>query len=102
ICIKALVAETNTLLAASLPSHVGLTVSETSEMTVVSAEPAQVQQVILNVCNNAAQAMDKPGVIEIQIGVREITEELRVILGLAPVASWSFRFRTPDPAWTKQ
>jgi signal transduction histidine kinase len=78
ICIKALVAETTTLLAASLPSHVGLTVSETSEMTVVLADPAQLQQVILNVCNNAAQAMDKPGVIEIQIGVREIAEELRV------------------------
>jgi signal transduction histidine kinase len=85
ICIKALVAETNTLLAASLPSHVGLMVSETSEMTVVSAEPAQLQQVILNVCNNAAQAMDKLGVIEIQIGVREIAEELRVgHIGIGP------------------
>jgi signal transduction histidine kinase len=78
ICIKALVAETQSLLAASLPSHVGITVSETSEKTVVSAEPAQLQQVILNVCNNAAQAMEKPGVIEIQIGVREVTEDLRV------------------------
>ena len=71
ICIKALVAEAKSLLAASLPSHVGIAVSETSEVTVVSAEPAQLQQVILNICNNAAQAMDEPGVIEIQIEVRE-------------------------------
>jgi signal transduction histidine kinase len=78
ICVKALIAETKALLAASLPSHVGLSVSETSETTVVLAEPAQLQQVILNVSNNAAQAMDKPGVIEIQIGIREIPEELRV------------------------
>jgi signal transduction histidine kinase/CheY-like chemotaxis protein len=78
ICIKALVAETKSLLAASLPSHIGITVSETTELTVVSAEPAQLQQVILNVCNNAAQAMDKPGVIEIQIAVREVTAALRV------------------------
>jgi signal transduction histidine kinase len=85
ICIKALVAETKTLLAASLPSHVGIAVSETSEMTVVSAEPAQLQQVILNVCNNAAQAMDKPGVIEIQIGVREVMDVLRVgHIGIGP------------------
>src|ERR1700737_3778402 len=85
ICVKALVAETKSLLAASLPPHVGITVSETSEMTVVSAEPAQLQQVILNVCNNAAQAMDKPGVIEIQIGVRELAEELRVgHVGIGP------------------
>jgi signal transduction histidine kinase len=85
ICIKALVAETKSLLAASLPSHVGTTVSETSEVTVVSAEPAQLQQVILNVCNNAAQAMDKPGVIELQIGVREVTDVLRVgRIGIGP------------------
>jgi signal transduction histidine kinase/CheY-like chemotaxis protein len=78
ICVKALVEETKSLLAASLPSHVGFAVSETSEMTVVSAEPAQLQQVILNVCNNAAQAMNEPGVIEIQIEVREIAQALRV------------------------
>jgi signal transduction histidine kinase len=78
ICLKVLVAEAKSLLAASLPSHAGITVSETSEMTAVLAEPAQLQQVILNICNNAAQAMDKPGVIEIEIGVREVTEALLV------------------------
>jgi signal transduction histidine kinase len=78
VCIKALVAETNRLLAASLPSYVGITVSETSEAAVVSTEPARLQQVILNLCNNAAQAMDRPGVIEIRIDVRELTEVLRV------------------------
>ena len=76
--ISALVAETNRLLAASLPSHVGINLGEISETAVVSGEPAQLQQVILNVCNNAAQAMDRPGVIEIRIEVREITEVLRV------------------------
>ena len=85
ICIKALLAETKSLLAASLPSHVGITVSETSEKTVVSAEPAQVQQVILNVCHNAAQAMDRPGLIELQIGVREVAEVLRIgQIGIGP------------------
>jgi signal transduction histidine kinase len=78
VCIRGLVAETNKLLAASLPSHVGIRVSETSEAAVVSAEPGQLQQVILNVCNNAAQAMDGPGVIEIRIEMRELTEVLRV------------------------
>jgi signal transduction histidine kinase len=76
--IRALVAETNGLLAASLPSHVGIRVIETSEAAAVSAEPAQLQQVILNVCSNAAQAMDGPGDIEIRIEVREVTEALRV------------------------
>jgi signal transduction histidine kinase len=74
VCVKTLVAEAKSLLAPSLPAHIEIAVSETSETAVVSAEPAQLQQVILNICNNAAQAMDKPGVIEIQIGSREMTD----------------------------
>jgi nitrogen-specific signal transduction histidine kinase len=85
ICIKALVAEAKSLLAASLPSHVAIEVSETSEMTVVSAESGQLQQVILNACNNAAQAMDQPGAIEIEIGAREVTDAVRVgQIGIGP------------------
>ena len=78
ICIKALVAEAKSLLAPSLPAHVEIMVSETSKAAVVSAEPAQLQQVILNICSNAAQAMDKPGVIQIEIGTREISEVRQV------------------------
>lgn len=78
VCLKFLVAETNWLFAASQPSHVGIRVHETSEAVVVSAEPAQLQQAILNLCNNAAQAMDMQGDIEIQIDVREVTQVLRV------------------------
>ena len=74
VCVKTLVAEARSLLAPSLPAHIEIAVSETSETAVVSAEPAQLQQVILNICNNAAQAMDKPGVIEIQIETREMTD----------------------------
>jgi signal transduction histidine kinase len=76
--VKVLVAETESLLAASLPAHVGLTMSETPEMAIVSAEPAQLQQVVLNVCNNGAQAMDQAGNIEIRIEAREIVQKARV------------------------
>jgi nitrogen-specific signal transduction histidine kinase len=78
VCLKAMVAETSRLFAASQPSHVGIRVIETSETAVVSAEPVQLQQVILNLCNNAAQAMDRQGDIEIQIDVQEVKKELRV------------------------
>ena len=78
ICVKALVTESTRLLAASLPAHVGVTVEAGPERLAVLAEPAQLQQVILNVCNNAAQAMDRPGVIEIRIGLRNLAEALRV------------------------
>lgn len=78
ICIKTLISEAKSLLAPSLPAHVEIEVSETAETAVVSAEPAQLQQVILNICNNAVQAMDKPGVIQIEIGTREIREAKRI------------------------
>jgi signal transduction histidine kinase len=78
ICINTLVAETESLLAASFPSHVQLIVRETAERAVVSAEPAQLQQVIMNVCNNAAQAMDEPGTVEIRMEVREVAHTLKV------------------------
>jgi signal transduction histidine kinase len=80
--VKALFAETTALLAASLPSHVRLRVRETSERAVVSAEQTQLQQVFLNVCNNAAQAMDEPGVIDVAIETRETLRASRVGQGV--------------------
>src|SRR5882724_11551203 len=65
LSVRALVAETRALLAASLPSHVKSAVSEKTQTTTAWAEPAQLQQVILNLCNNAAQAMNEPGLIEL-------------------------------------
>jgi CheY-like chemotaxis protein len=78
VCVKTLVDETKSLLAASLPSHVKFEVSETAEMAVVTGEPAQLQQVILNLCNNAAQAMKEPGRIELNIETYELAKPLPV------------------------
>ena len=64
--------EARSLLEATLPPHVRLVVRETSPGVMVYGEPTSLQQVILNVCNNAAQAMDSPGTIEIQIATREL------------------------------
>jgi signal transduction histidine kinase len=78
VSLRALVKETGSLLAASLPSHVGISIRDSSDAALVSAEPAQLQQVILNVCNNAAQAMDEPGAIEIEIHARDLAHEQQV------------------------
>jgi nitrogen-specific signal transduction histidine kinase len=72
ICIKALIAETKSLLEASLRPQINLVVRSTSQQTIVSGEVAQLQQVILNVCNNAAQAMDAAGTIEVGIDARDL------------------------------
>jgi CheY-like chemotaxis protein len=69
-----LVAETASLLAVSLPSGIELAVRDTQLCAIVSGESAQLQQVILNLCNNAAQAMENGGRIEITTELREVTE----------------------------
>jgi signal transduction histidine kinase len=72
IGIEALIAETKSLLDASLPPQINLVVRAISLQTIVSGQPTQLQQVILNLCNNAAQAIDAAGVIEVEIDAREI------------------------------
>ena len=76
IRIEALVAETKSLLEASLGPRISLVVRTMSQQTIVSGEAAQLQQVILNVCNNAAQAMDAAGTIQVEIHAREIGRAL--------------------------
>jgi len=54
-----LVAETASLLTVSLRPGIELVIQESQVVALVSGESAQLQQVILNLCNNAAQAMEK-------------------------------------------
>jgi signal transduction histidine kinase len=71
--MKALVAETSSLLHVSFPSRIELAMREVPEAAVISGQPGQLQQVILNLCNNAAQAMDQAGRVEIETDVHQIT-----------------------------
>jgi signal transduction histidine kinase len=73
VIIRDLIAETSGLLRASLPVEIELAVREAPASAVVLGQPAQLQQVILNLCNNAAQAMDQVGRIEIEADVQQIT-----------------------------
>ncbi|MBV8662930.1 MAG: hypothetical protein JO107_07490 [Hyphomicrobiales bacterium] len=68
----ALLSEAASLLHASLPQGIELVVREPAVEAIVSAEPAQLQQVILNLCLNAAQAMDGAGRIEIEARAHEV------------------------------
>jgi signal transduction histidine kinase len=58
---RALVTEAESLLNVSLPPGIDLAIHEPPVAAVVSGELAQLQQVILNLCNNAAQAMENAG-----------------------------------------
>jgi C4-dicarboxylate-specific signal transduction histidine kinase len=55
--VRDLFEEAASLLRASLPAGVELIIEDVPVYFAVSGEPAELQQVILNLCTNAAQAM---------------------------------------------
>jgi signal transduction histidine kinase len=72
--VRTLLQEAAALLSASLPPGVELVIEDVSNDTVVSGEPAQLQQVILNLCTNAAQAMEGNGHIRVAARLEEVTD----------------------------
>lgn len=75
------VKEASRLLRASLPATIELNVSVADDLGMIHADPVQIQQVLMNLCTNAAQAIDSRTGGIIEISLREIEsgrgEELR-------------------------
>ena len=61
VIVEYIVAECLELLRASLPSTIEIRKSITPNLGLVSADPTQIHQVILNLCTNAADAMREQG-----------------------------------------
>jgi CheY-like chemotaxis protein len=70
--VRSLLVEAASLLRASLPPGVELIIEDVAVDVAVSGEPAQLQQVILNLCSNAAQAMPRGGSIRITAEQEEV------------------------------
>jgi CheY-like chemotaxis protein len=79
--MKGLIAETSSLLHASLPPRIDLVLCRVPDAAVISGQPGQLQQVILNLCSNAAQAMDQIGSVEIETQVHDITRTVSLSHG---------------------
>ena len=67
-----LLSETASLLRASLPSGVELMVADVPVDLAVFGEPAQLQQIIVNLCRNAAQAMGGSGRIDVSADAQHL------------------------------
>jgi CheY-like chemotaxis protein len=65
--MRPLLEETAGLLRASLPETVDLRLRLPDESAIVSGEPSRLQQVVMNLCSNAAQAMAGEGVIDLAL-----------------------------------
>jgi signal transduction histidine kinase len=74
VCVIDLVTEAASLLRVSLPPDIDLVVHDASGNAALFGERGQLQQVVLNLCNNAAQAMDGAGRIKLELALREIAQ----------------------------
>lgn len=72
VAARAVVAEAEAILRATLPAGVRLAVGDVPESAVVSADAVQLQQVVVNLCANAAQATDGGGTISIDVEERDV------------------------------
>jgi signal transduction histidine kinase len=74
VSVQSLVAETASLLRVSLPARIDLVIREVPQAAIVRGEVAQLQQVILNLCRNAAEAMDGAGTVEIEADLSQTVQ----------------------------
>jgi signal transduction histidine kinase/ActR/RegA family two-component response regulator len=73
LSVQTMITEAASLLRASLPAEIQLVIRDASGAATVCGEPAQLQQVIVNLCRNAAQAIDGAGTVEIEADLHEVT-----------------------------
>ena len=78
--VEKIVSECLLLLRASLPSTIEIRKLIDPDLAPVQADPSQLHQVILNLCTNAADAMqEKGGVLEVRLAdVRITTKETKI------------------------
>jgi signal transduction histidine kinase len=74
LSVGALIAETTSLLKVSLPPGIELVIRQPPMAAIIFGERSQLQQVLLNLCSNSANAMPTGGRIEISTELRETTQ----------------------------
>ena len=79
--VRTLFEEAASLLHAALPQGVELIIENVPGDVTVSGEPAQLQQVILNLCTNAAQAMAHSGNIRVTAEQKDVAAFLQLSHG---------------------
>jgi len=75
--ILPVVKEALKFLRATIPTNIGIRPSIGVESAVISADPTQIHQVLMNLCSNAAYAMrEEGGVLEVDLAKVEVNPEM--------------------------
>ncbi len=72
VCVEFIVDECLKLLRATLPATIEIRKDIVADLNPVSADPTQLHQVILNICTNAADAMEEHGGV-LEVRLEEVT-----------------------------
>lgn len=59
--------DTLDLVRTNLPPHIELRLRRLARATTVLADPTHIHQLVMNLCDNASQAMDRPGVLDVEV-----------------------------------
>jgi len=86
--LRAVLEETAGLLRASLPPTISLRLSLPDEEAVVLGEAGPLQQVVMNLCTNAAQAMAGQGVIDVSLDLVALDGEEALSHGTLGPGRW--------------
>jgi signal transduction histidine kinase len=88
IRVSDLLAETGSLLCAALPSSVELAMTDTSPGLAVFGDPVQLQQVLINLCSNASQAMDGKGCVRVTVDLQVLADPRSLTQGNLPAGRY--------------
>lgn len=86
--VEAIVTEAVDLLRGSLPATVTLQPRLEAGGGMVAGDPTQLQQVVINLCTNAAHAMGARGVIDIGVDMVDLTRERALSHGCLPAGRY--------------
>ena len=86
--LKPLMAETEALLLAGLPDDAHLIVASVPDTALVYGDPTQLQQIIVNLCNNAYQALDGIGTISVAADVHRLSRSRKLTHGELPAGPY--------------
>src|SRR5262249_45378875 len=73
--LKPVVREVQTLLAHTLPKNIRLRVETAPDLALVSGDPTQLAQVLMNLCVNARDAMPQGGTLAVTAANADVSEE---------------------------
>ncbi len=84
--LNAIIEEMDHLLRSAIPKNVEISKELRRPLPMISADPAQLQQVVMNLMTNAAESIgDKPGAVRLSTGIQDCSCEYLAQSRLEPV-----------------